>query len=103
VDPIFMFWIVIAVITGAVVLLYPLAIRLGRFLDAWIDLRRTEDEGGRKLQHQLEPLLQRLETRLDDLESEQARIQEQHQFMESLLEQRDPKRIDATGDGSGER
>lgn len=85
-QPIFLFWIILALIVGGVVLLYPLASRLGKFLDDWIAIRRAEQEGSRQIAELVAPQIERLGVRVEELERGQRRLEEQQEFMQSLLE-----------------
>lgn len=77
------FWIVIASIIGGVILLRPLSKKLGNFLDEWIAIRRAEQEGAGKW-------LEEQAARLVALESEQYRLREHLEFLESLKEEEEP-------------
>ncbi len=81
-----LFWVIIASIIGGVILLRPLAQRLGRFLDEWIAIRRAEQKGSGEQ-------LQELTARLAALEGGQRRLLENQEFMESLKEKKEPKTI----------
>lgn len=98
-DAIFVFWIVLALIAGAVTLLYPVASRLGGFLDEWIALRRAEQRSLGQLQARIGPLLERLEERLAALEGEHARLEEHQEFMHALIEGGRPPADPASTEG----
>jgi hypothetical protein len=93
-------WIVILVVAGGVVLLAPLARALGRALERRLESGSGPGGGGDG--PDIIPILRRIEERMDAIEGEQERLREHQDFMDALLEQRDPPRI-ADGGGSDER
>lgn len=88
--PIFALVIVLALIVAGVAIALPLARFLGRALE-----KRLEGSGelGAGAAGDLVPILRRIEERMDAIEGEQERLREHQDFMDALLEKREPPRI----------
>jgi len=93
---IFGFWILMAIITGTVFLLYPLTRRIGRRAERSA-LSAAEGESAGELAERIVPVLEQLSNRLTALEQGQGQLRDQQQFLESLLETKEPP-----GLGSGD-
>jgi nitrogen fixation/metabolism regulation signal transduction histidine kinase len=79
---IFAFWVVMAIITGTVFLLYPVT---------------PEDESAGELAERIVPVLEQLSNRLTALEQGQGQLREQQQFLETLLEENEPPALGSGG------
>jgi len=95
---IFAFWVVMAVISGTVFLLYPLTRRIGR-RGQRPALDDAESDSAGELAERIVPVLEQLSNRLAALEQGQGQLQDQQQFLESLLE---AKETPALGSGGSE-
>lgn len=94
---VFTFVLLLVLLVGGVVLLFPVSRRLGAYLE------RLLDEGGTGTKPP--PELAEVRAELKDLRAAVHRLTEQQAFMESLLEERDEApRIDSgSRDEPGER
>jgi hypothetical protein len=83
---IFDFWLIVFVIAGGIFLGYPLVRALSRAIEERFVGRRTDPDplGERGVET---PLIMRLEARVAELETEQQRLRDQQEFLESLLEE----------------
>jgi hypothetical protein len=93
---IFAFWVVMAIITGTVFLLYPVTRRIGR-RDERSTLDAAEDESAGELAERIVPVLEQLSNRLTALEQGQGQLREQQQFLETLLEENEPPALGSGG------
>ncbi len=96
--PIFTLVILIALIVGGVALLRPVVEALSRGLG-----KRLEPGPGRGVEgSDLIPILRRIEERMDAIEGQQERLREHQEFLDALLEKRDPPRIADKSAAEGE-
>ena len=86
---IFEFWILIAIISGTVFLLYPLTRRIGRRTERPA-IDTPEDEATGEFADRIVSLLDQMNSRLAALEQSQGHLEEQQEFLESLLERKKP-------------
>ena len=97
--PMFAFWIAIALIVAGFMVLAPLVRVLARAVD-----KRLESGNGvaGSDTSELLSILRRIEERMDTIESEQERLREHQDFMDALLEKREPPQIADTSSGEDE-
>jgi len=95
--PMFSFWIMIMLIMAGVMVLLPLARAIGRNLE-----KRLESGGGSEGSGggaDIIPILRRIEERMDAIEAQQQRVQEHQEFLDALLEKREPPKMVEPGLG----
>jgi uncharacterized SAM-binding protein YcdF (DUF218 family) len=89
-QPIFAFWILILLILAGVAVVMPLVRVLARAAE-----RRLEAGGGAQgggAGADIVPILRRIEERMDALEAQQEHMREHQEFLDALLEKREPPR-----------
>lgn len=85
------FALVMTLVIGGFVLLFPIARRLGESLEEWVRIRREEAAGGIPAEE-----VAGLRRALESLQTDVDRLLERQEFVESLLEPgRDAERDDA--------
>lgn len=86
------FTLILVVLIGGFIVLFPLTRRLGRALEVYLDQKREDAPDAREIE--------RIRAAVGSLQREVRRLSEKQEFVERLLRQREGKELEP-GEGDG--